>query len=293
MSAQGLSRDAALRIGLGGHSDLRLVFSRGVARPDPQDIVQALSYDASTTPEPVTLGNTNLKPEHANNYDLLYERYLKPLGLIQAGYFYKDLTDPIAQFTHTTTIQPNPALPTATSYQVTQAGNAGSAHVQGFEIGFQQHLTYLPGVMRGLGISANYSYTESTTDGLPGRSDHPALLRQAPNTWNISPTFDTRKFSMRVGMTYDGAMIYEYQWTDAADSIAPHGPVGDNYLYSHFQVDVQGSYNIAHGIQVYAYGLNLNNEVFGFYNGSPQYVVQREYYKPTYAGGVRYTFGEK
>ena len=35
------------------------------------------------------------------------------------------------------------------------------------------------------------------------------------------------------------------------------------------------------------YGLNLNNEVFGFYNGSPQYVVQREFYKPTIAFGVR------
>ena len=34
-------------------------------------------------------------------------------------------------------------------------------------------------------------------------------------------------------------------------------------------------------------GLNLNNEVFGFYNGSTQYVVQREFYKPTFAIGVR------
>ena len=40
-------------------------------------------------------------------------------------------------------------------------------------------------------------------------------------------------------------------------------------------------------------GLNLNNEVFGFYNGSPQYVVQHEYYKPTYAGGVGYTFSRE
>jgi hypothetical protein len=47
---------------------------------------------------------------------------------------------------------------------------------------------------------------------------------------------------------------------------------------------------VTRSLQVYAYGLNLNNEVFGFYNGSPQYVVQREYYKPTYAGGLRYNF---
>jgi hypothetical protein len=33
----------------------------------------------------------------------------------------------------------------------------------------------------------------------------------------------------------------------------------------------------------------MNNAVFGFYNGSPQYMVQREYYKPTYFGGLRWS----
>jgi len=37
------------------------------------------------------------------------------------------------------------------------------------------------------------------------------------------------------------------------------------------------------------YGLNLNNEVFGFYNGSPQYFNQREYYRPTVAAGFRWS----
>jgi hypothetical protein len=27
-----------------------------------------------------------------------------------------------------------------------------------------------------------------------------------------------------------------------------------------------------------AYGLNLTNEVFGFYQGSPKYPIQREFY---------------
>jgi hypothetical protein len=35
----------------------------------------------------------------------------------------------------------------------------------------------------------------------------------------------------------------------------------------------------------------LNNEVFGFFNGSPQYVVQREYYHPTYAAEFAGTYG--
>jgi hypothetical protein len=29
--------------------------------------------------------------------------------------------------------------------------------------------------------------------------------------------------------------------------------------------------------------------VFGFYNGSSQYMIQREFYKPTYAFGMRWS----
>jgi len=54
------------------------------------------------------------------------------------------------------------------------------------------------------------------------------------------------------------------------------------------QLDAQVVVRVGTGLSVVAYGLNLSNEVFGFYNGSPQYVVQREFYKPTFAFGVRW-----
>jgi len=307
----------SLRIGLTNDSALRTVYSRGLSRPDPQDIAQANGVlDNTQTPNVITIGNPKLKAEHSDNFDLLFEQYLKPVGMIQAGFFYKNLTDPIVngQFAESPTLFPGSGA-NSNFVLVSQVQNVGSAHVLGFEIGYTQRLRFLPGVMKGAGISANYSRTSSDTSGLQGlfRDDHPALLRQAPNTWNISPTYDTKKFSMRIGMTYNDAMIFAYQFKDlqtGPNGIIPlprctticdgsaevtaggaKGPGGDNYLYSHFQLDVQGSYKITHNLQFYAYGLNLNNEVFGFYNGSPQYVVQREYYHPTYAGGLRWTLG--
>jgi hypothetical protein len=39
------------------------------------------------------------------------------------------------------------------------------------------------------------------------------------------------------------------------------------------------------------YGLNLTNEVFGFYQGDSQYMIQREYYKPSVAVGLRWSVG--
>jgi TonB-dependent receptor len=303
----------SLRFALDKDSDLRLVFGRGLARPDPEDITAAVGqptkFQSVTT---ISIGNPALKAEHGSNYDILYERSFSNTGLLQAGYFYKALTDPIVteQYYSTKTF---PDVTPGTNVLVTQPINAGSAHVQGVEFSYQQHLSYLPGVLKGGGISANYSYTNSQANNVdPLRNDSPALLRQAPNSWNISPTFDTKRFSMRVGMTFDDKMIYAYQYENLAyvfDSsgnpvLNPNGsqqttpnpqvngaagPAGDNYLYAHYQFDTQASYSLPKGFQVYAYGLNLNNEVFGFYNGSPQYVVQREYYHPTYAFGVRWT----
>jgi len=58
---------------------------------------------------------------------------------------------------------------------------------------------------------------------------------------------------------------------------------------SHLQVDIQGSYRIGKGLSFVMYGLNLNNEVFGFYQGSPQFMIQREYYKPAVAAGFRWS----
>jgi hypothetical protein len=69
------------------------------------------------------------------------------------------------------------------------------------------------------------------------------------------------------------------------------GPGGDIYLYPHLQFDMQGTVHVASTVSIVAYGLNLTNEVFGFYNGSPEYVLQREFYKPTFAVGVQWNPG--
>lgn len=68
-----------------------------------------------------------------------------------------------------------------------------------------------------------------------------------------------------------------------------NGPLSDIYFYILFQVDAQGSIRLNHGLTLVVYGLNLNNEVFGVYQGSPEYMIQREYYQPTYAAGPRWS----
>ena len=209
---------ASLRLRLDNSSDLKFVYSRALARPDPVALAGAFMTDTGTVPPSVIVGNFTLTPEHANNYDLLYERYLTPLGLVQAGFFYKQLTNPVVQtltngsdaFCALLDFSPNPPQPACF---VSTPSNGGSAYVTGFEVAFQQRFTYLPRLLAGLGVSANYSYTTSQATGVsPLRRDSPALLRQAPNTWNISPTYDRGRLSLRVGLAYNGANIFQYQF---------------------------------------------------------------------------------
>jgi len=241
------------------------------------------------------LSNPNLKAETADNIDLLFERTLKPFGMISAGVFYKNLTDPIVSQSFREFF-PNGPAPSAQPgpYIVSQSINAGSATVAGFEAAYLQHLSFLRGWLGGFGISANYGYTYSRATSIPGRSDHPRLLRSAPNTWNVSPTYDRGRLSMRLGLSYNQANIFAYQFQDGtggstATAGGLNGPNSDNYLYSHLEIDAQGSFRLGHGLSFVVYGLDLNNEVFGFYNGSPQYFNQREYYRPTVAAGFRWS----
>jgi TonB-dependent receptor len=307
------SASLRMRLDSQSNSDLRFVYARGLSRPDPQ-FLAASALDNSTTPPTLTIPNPALKREHADNFDILFERYLTPLGLIQGGFFYKRISDPIV-----TLLSPPVAIagcPSSTCW-VSKGANSGDAHIAGLEVAFQQHFTYLPGFLGGLGISANYAYATSQANRInPGyRNDSPPLLRQAPHTFNISPTYDRGRLSLRLGMAYNGANIYSYffvacqlrEQVDRSGNCIPnqpdptmppnpptptpggvHGPFGDYTLFSHFQVDAQGSVYLGKGLTAIVSGLNLNNEVFGFYYGAGRYFTQREYYKPTYTFGLRW-----
>jgi TonB-dependent receptor len=291
-----------LRYQLPHDAALRLAYGRGIARPNFADLPPFFNHNGPNTE--IDIGNPSLKPTHANNYDILYEQYLEPVGLIQAGFFYKQLSDPIYEGVRTF-IDSNVAtqfnIPVQyLTWDLVRPVNGANARLFGFELAYQQHLTFLPHGLAGIGISANYSYTNSTTDGVPGRSDSPALQRQAPNTWNISPTYDRGRISARLGLSYNGANIFQYNYSDLNSDgtvnkppLGLKGPNGDVYLYSHLQVDAQAEFRMYRGLQLIVGGLNLTNEVFGFYQGSPQFPIQREYYKPSYLFGLRYTLSNE
>ncbi|HEY4818618.1 MAG TPA: TonB-dependent receptor [Candidatus Acidoferrum sp.] len=274
------------------NTNLRATYDMGIARPNISDTVPFQQADPNASPKNVVLGNPALKATRANNYDVLVEHYFQPLGILQAGFFYKDLSNPIYNTTQLITSG------LFAGYQLNQTINGPNAHITGFEAAWEQRLSRLPGLLSGLGVSANYSYTSSQVTfpaGFSGgRTDHPSLLRQAPSTWNLGFTYDKSRFSMRFGVSHNDANIYAYNYA-ASPGVSLNdpilglkGPTGDLYLYAHTQFDVQGSYRMGKGFRLIVSGLNLSNEVFGFYQGSTIYPTQREYYHPTVSAGIRW-----
>src|SRR5260370_11442471 len=194
------------------NTTLRLAYGRSISRANFQDLVPSVQVDPNTSPKSLQVGNSSLLPTKANNYDVLIEHFFQPLGILQGGFFYKTLSDPI--------------YPTATFLPQSDANfprhlrlepiNGPSAHIAGVEVSWQQRLSSLPGLLNGFGVAANYSYTTSQvtfpTGFSGGRIDHPSLQRQAPNTWNLGMTYDKARFSMRFGVSHNDANIYAYRY---------------------------------------------------------------------------------
>lgn len=288
---------ASLRFHAGANSFLRLIYARGISRPEEQDLAQPLNWSVNGNAGnrfQVSFGNANLKAETGDDVDILYDHYFKTFGVLSAGYFYKRLGLPVV---YTQTRLENYLPPGAPpvyrgSYLATEPINAGSAWISGIELQYLQHYSNLPGFLGGLGISSNYSYIGSRTSGIPGRSDRPRLLNNAPNMFNIGPTYDRGPLSMRMDVTFNQSNILAYQYTDGMPG-GVDGPLSDVYFYDHTEVDAQGGFALHHGLRLIVSGRNLNDEVFGFYQGSKQYPIQREYYHPTFAVGLRWSPAER
>ncbi|HKW49262.1 MAG TPA: TonB-dependent receptor [Gemmatimonadaceae bacterium] len=277
---------AQLRYAVDPQTNVRFAVTRGIARPNYPDL--APNQSGTTCPtcanQPslsgFTTGNPNLVAQHAWNYDFLVEHYLNTVGVISGGVFYKSLSDVI--LTRRIIYEgPGPF----NGYVGFAPDNGGDGWLYGGEIAYTQRFVMLPGRLAGLGFDGNWTHTQSQVLVDPDAGRKAPLLRQSPNIANAYLTYDQSPFSARIGWTYNGAMIDAYgDGTPTAN--------GDNYFYPHAQVDGSVVYNATNDVQLQFMVLNMNNAVFGFYQGTPahEYSFQREYYGPTFFLGTKIGF---
>lgn len=198
----------------------RVAYYGSLLRPDFQNVVGGITTtDKDDGSYGFSLNNAEVKPETANNFDVSIEYYFEPVGLISATIFYKDIKN----------IQVNqPGLSTASApvevrSQLLEAGytesdlnnpsstystiiNGPKTSLMGLELAYSQELSFLPGALKGLGVTVNYSHYKPEEERLwalvPNGGDG-MPLDQA----NFILRYKKGKFSAQGSVTWTGKRI--------------------------------------------------------------------------------------
>ena len=183
----------------------RSSWSSSYGRPVLAQIIPAVSFNDTT--QTVSAGNPALKPQLAKNVDLKLEYVMKGNGLISVGYFEKKITDYIVS----AVVGVIPSGPDNgfdnqfAGYTLTSSTNAGEAKFRGWEFDFRQRLDFLPGALKGLYFSANYSVLEATgrfTSTTPILKNN--VLGFIPKTGNARLLYTYKRFGASVSANFTG-----------------------------------------------------------------------------------------
>jgi len=255
------------RFAVNSNTNIRAAITQSYSRPNFESIIPSQEIDFSGREG--TIGNPALNPVGATNIDLLFERYFGTVGIISGGFFYKNLQDFIFNRTFDATLD-------GIDVELTQAQNGETADLFGFEVAYQQNLTFLPGALRGLSVYANYTYTQSNAQ-IQGRGDV-RLPGQASHVGNFALGYDLNRLNIRMASNFNGEYLSEVG--EEADE--------DFYVKDRLQLDLTATYTINQKLRVFAEFLNISNQPFEVYQGDKERYVQREFYSWWSRIGVKF-----
>jgi len=256
-----------LKFGLSRTVILRFAASRVLARPELQNIRNFVTVGSDTSAGfqlTATAGNPYLKPALANTFDASLEWYFARVGSLTFNAFYKD----VKNFFYSNVTQRN-----ITSNGVTEsifvrgpANYPGHGKVKGFEVAYQQTFDFLPSVLSGLGLNANYTYI--TSKGLPNSflsNGLPAPVSPNGIPGNL-PLEQLSKHNVNVTLFYEKGPVSlraAYNWRSrflltSADVIFPYAPI---FNEATGQLDASAFFTIRKGIKVGVQAVNILNEV--------------------------------
>lgn len=195
---------------LNSNVNIRAAVTRSYARPNFEDLVQGAEIAAED--EEASISNPALKPVGSWNFDIFGEKYFGTVGLLSGGVFAKRMNDFIYQQTTLGDILDY------TDFEITQSINGDLAILYGFEVAWQQNLTFLPGALKGIGIYANYTFTESNAEvenfAQGGELTEIDLPGQTKHVGNLALSYAIGGFNARASINFNGSYISEIDGGD-------------------------------------------------------------------------------
>jgi len=307
---------------------LRLARTETISRPSYYQYAPITSIN--TWRSFIWAANAKLRPSHATNYDASLQFATSRFGLFGVSVFYKRIDDLLIEVEYpaqlfrdvngdTTVIGvpegtnvPRAWLIGASPQLQTTINNEEPAKYWGYELEWQTNFSYLPGALKGLVLSFNYTrgFSETTyhyyrklREYVPG-SRPPRYVYslidttrtgrmpgQAAHVLNITLGYDYKGFSARLS--------YLYQ-SDIADYVNPRERLNDVFVGPYSRFDLSIRQKIRANLELYANLNNVNNRPDERYTGqdtlspdyhfSRQYLAYRELYGYTVDVGFRYRF---
>ena len=177
----------------------------------------------------VRKGNPDLKPADSRNFDLSMEYYFDSVGVIKLGAFYKSISNLLENNTASGEVSlADITLPDDPAYQdvlnnpedyfilvSTPLNNDDDAEIWGFETSFEKQFPRLPGFWGGLGIYANYTYTDSS--------------KEQPITWSEAPVLDGS--GNVIGLQTESIVISDVRFNDQAKHSGTFGLTYNKYNF--------------------------------------------------------------
>ncbi len=248
--------------------DIRLAHTNTVSYPDYNALAPRINVAQSAGT--LQYNGFNLAPAQSKNFDAYFSFYNNTIGLFTIGGFYKQITDLIFPFSFTPStanelVQYYPEWvenkePLTGITVSTFVNNSYKVDNIGLELDWQTHFWYLPGLLSGLVLSANYTHIFSEAEYpyqmvIPGRPPQfidttyvAPLLYQPDDILNITLGYDYKGFSLRISTLYaDRIFTGPTQWeqlrtfTDA---------------YTRWDISLKQDLPYFEGLQVYS---NLTN----------------------------------
>ncbi|MDK2746565.1 MAG: TonB-dependent receptor [Brevundimonas sp.] len=253
----------------------RFALTRSISRPEFSQIVPRRIEETDGSNISYEIGNPDLQPTLSNNIDVGLEYYFTSLGVVSANAFYKDLTDYRYILKYTEAFGADGEADFETPI------NAPDGHLAGLELNLQRKFDFLPGLLSGFGVFANYTWTDAeikTAQSYGGR-DTFSLPGQSDSNYNAALFYEMAGFSARLSYTKRGDYLEEIN-ADDADL--------DLYVEGREQLDFTTSYDFGNGVELFGEAKNLTDSAGVRYYGSRERTYEYEKFGYNIFVGVRF-----
>jgi iron complex outermembrane receptor protein len=265
---------------------MRFAYSKGLARPNFDQLSTNLTLNNPNQVSPITgrpsanSGNPRLNPIESDNYDLTAEWYFAPTGSLTAGLFYKKVDGFLASGVVVQNFQ-------GRAYDVNTVLNSGDGTVKGAEVGYQHFFDFLPGLLSGFGIQANYTYVDSNVSNpfATAGSNIPTqvpLEKLSKHNYNLIGLYEKGPLTAR--LAYNWRSSYLDQTTGAGANGIPQ------YAKPYASLDASISVNVTDHVAVSADAVNLTNRMNVTYIGTAAQPLQYQLNDRRFGLSLRATY---